>query len=115
MYPPNVHNQLTHLAYNTRTCKSNAVLSHTLIHWRFHLYEWVVDYLDRKEELLSSPQRSLEREKLSAKKRTKYANKVMDRMDAGNEVQRLWNDFHQTLKVARTMKDNDEHPFFGNA
>lgn len=87
-----------------RTCKSNAVLTHTLIHWRFHLYEWVVDYLNQKEELLSNPQKSLEREKMSAKKRTKYANNVVDRMDEEGEVQRLWMDFHQTIRTVREMK-----------
>jgi Domain of unknown function (DUF4211) len=87
-----------------RTCKSNAVLTHTLVHWRFHLYEWVVDYLNRTEELLSNPERSLEREKLSAKKRTKYANKVVDKMDSSGEVQRLWMDFHQNLRVVRETK-----------
>ncbi|KAE8551992.1 hypothetical protein EYB25_005883 [Talaromyces marneffei] len=91
--------------YLGRTCKSNAVLTHTLIHWRFHLYEWVVDYLNHKEELLSNPQKSLEREKMSAKKRTKYANHVVDQMDEDGEVQRLWTDFHQTIRTVREMKD----------
>ncbi|OKL55889.1 hypothetical protein UA08_08941 [Talaromyces atroroseus] len=93
--------------YLGRTCKSNAVLTHTLVHWRFHLYEWVVDYLNRKEELLSNPQRSLEREKLSAKKRTKYANKVVDKMNSNGEVQRLWTDFHQNLRTVREMQKDD--------
>jgi len=75
-----------------------------LIHWRFHLYEWVVDYLNHTEELLSNPQKSLDREKMSAKKRTKYANNVVDRMDEDGEVQRLWMDFHQTLRSVREMK-----------
>ncbi|KAF3402494.1 hypothetical protein DPV78_003971 [Talaromyces pinophilus] len=95
--------------YLGRTCKSNAVLTHTLIHWRFHLYEWVVDYLNHTEELLSNPQKSLDREKMSAKKRTKYANSVVDRMDEDGEVQRLWMDFHQTLRSVREMKD--DRPF----
>ncbi|EED14906.1 conserved hypothetical protein [Talaromyces stipitatus ATCC 10500] len=95
--------------YLGRTCKSNAVLTHTLIHWRFHLYEWVIDYLNVKEELLSNPQKSLDREKLSAKKRTKYANKVVDRMDEEGEVQRLWTDFHQTLRTVREIKDVRYH------
>ncbi|KAJ5219463.1 uncharacterized protein N7498_001562 [Penicillium cinerascens] len=30
-----------------RHCKNKAQLAHTLTHWRFHLNEWVVDYLDR--------------------------------------------------------------------
>lgn len=80
------------------------MLTHTLIHWRFHLYEWVVDYLNHKEELLSDPQRSLDREKMSAKRRTKYANKVVDRMDEDGEVQRLWTDFHQNIRTVREMK-----------
>jgi len=60
----------------------------------------VVDYLDAKEGL-SDPQRSVEREKLSRKKRAKYANGVVDAMDRDGEIQRLWRDFHHTLKAAR--------------
>ncbi|KAH8704118.1 hypothetical protein BGW36DRAFT_404351 [Talaromyces proteolyticus] len=86
--------------YLGRHCKANAVLTHTLLHWRFHLYEWVVDYLDAKEGL-SDPQRSVERDKLSMKKRAKYANKVVDAMDTDGEIQRLWRDFHHNLKAAR--------------
>lgn len=41
---------------------------------------------------------------MSAKKRTKYANGVVDRMDEAGEVQRLWTDFHQTLRSVREMK-----------
>jgi hypothetical protein len=29
------------------------------------------------------------------------ANKVVDTMDKDGEIQRLWRDFHNTLKVAR--------------
>lgn len=78
------------------------MLTHTLLHWRFHLYEWVTDYLDAKEGLLD-PQRSVERENLSRKKRAKNANNVVDRMDADGEIQRLWRDFHHNLKAAREV------------
>lgn len=83
-----------------RHCKGNAVLTHTLLHWRFNLYDWVVDYLDAKEGL-SDPQRTVERENLSRKKRAKMANTVVDTMDKEGEIQRLWRDFHHTLKAAR--------------
>ncbi|CRG83111.1 hypothetical protein PISL3812_00459 [Talaromyces islandicus] len=86
--------------YLGKHCKANAVLAHTLLHWRFSLYEWVVDYLDAKEGLFD-PQRSVERENLSRKKRAKMANNVVDMMDRNGEIQRLWRDFHHTLKAAR--------------
>ena len=33
------------------TCKANAQVAHTLHHWRYHLYQWVKDYLARAGHL----------------------------------------------------------------
>ncbi|KAI1943010.1 hypothetical protein LOZ12_004303 [Ophidiomyces ophidiicola] len=80
-------------------CKSKATMAHTLIHWRFHLNEWVIDYLERKE--LFSDESVLEREHWSVKKRTKYANQVVDSMRQTGETDRLWKDFNLNAKTAR--------------
>jgi hypothetical protein len=73
-----------------------------LLHWRYHLNEWVIDYLENlgilADELI------LQRSRWSQKKLTRYANEVVDTMDAGGEVKRLWRDFHFIVKSARDIK-----------
>lgn len=82
-----------------RHCKSKASMAHTLIHWRYHLNEWVVGYLERIGILENGE--ILNREHWSQKKRTKYANEVVDAMVQAGEVDRLWRDFNLNLKTAR--------------
>ncbi|KAF3894390.1 Transcription factor IIIc-like protein [Trichophyton interdigitale] len=86
--------------YLGRHCKSKASMAHTLIHWRYHLNEWVVGYLERMGILDGSE--ILQREHWSQKKRTKYANEVVDAMVEAGEVDRLWRDFNLNLKTARS-------------
>ncbi|KAL2005468.1 hypothetical protein VTN00DRAFT_2679 [Thermoascus crustaceus] len=86
-----------------RHCKAKATMAHTLIHWRFHLNEWVIDYLTRQG--VFSDARILERSHWSQKRQTKYANEVVDMMVESGEVQKLWRDFHITLKAAREVKE----------
>lgn len=77
-------------------------MAHTLIHWRYDLNEWIIDYLKRKG--IFSDNEILEREHWSQKKRTKYANQVVDDMEEGGEINRLWRDFSTNLKAARETK-----------
>lgn len=90
------------VANQTRHCKTKAIMAHTLIHWRYHLNEWIVDYLQRKG--IFSDAEILERERWSQKRRTKYANQVVDDMDEVAEINRLWRDFNTNLKAAREAK-----------
>lgn len=76
----------------------NARLAHTFSHWRFHLYEWVVDYLD--DHGYCTPARIVERDSYTTKKRRDCANEIVDEMDANGEVARLWRDFEAELNVA---------------
>ncbi|KAJ5578203.1 uncharacterized protein N7459_007167 [Penicillium hispanicum] len=82
-----------------RHCKNKAQLAHTLTHWRFHLNEWVVDYLDRMGHMADAE--VLRRNNLSQKRKTRNAIKVIDRMVAAGEIDKLWRDFHMNLKSAR--------------
>lgn len=82
-------------------------MAHTLIHWRYHLNEWVVGYLERMGILESSE--ILQREHWSQKKRTKYANEVVDAMVEAGEVDRLWRDFNLNLKTARASTVGYSH------
>ncbi|KLJ09989.1 hypothetical protein EMPG_14600 [Blastomyces silverae] len=88
--------------YLGRHCKTKAQMAHTLIHWRYDLNEWIIDYLRRKG--IFSDTEVLEREHWSQKRRSKYANQVVDDMEEGGEINRLWRDFNTNLKAAREAK-----------
>ncbi|OGE56254.1 hypothetical protein PENARI_c003G12288 [Penicillium arizonense] len=85
--------------YLGRTCKGRAELAHTLTHWRYHLNEWVIDYLDGMGHMADDE--ILKRNDMSAKKKTRNANDVLDEMVAGGIVDGLWRDFHISLRSAR--------------
>lgn len=74
-------------------------MAHTLTHWRYHLNEWVTDYLDHQGIL--SDKNILERSHWSQRRKEKYANEVVAMMIETGEIQKLWRDFHLTLKSAR--------------
>ncbi|RJE23927.1 hypothetical protein PHISCL_03743 [Aspergillus sclerotialis] len=80
-------------------CKEMATMAHTLIHWRFHLNEWVVDYLDHKGIL--NDEDILERSHWSQRRKTKFANETLEMMIETGEIQKLWRDFHINLKTVR--------------
>ncbi|KAJ5717162.1 hypothetical protein N7488_002808 [Penicillium malachiteum] len=82
-----------------RQCKHKAQLAHTLTHWRFHLNEWVVDYLERMGHM--TDEEVLRRNNLSQKRKTRNAIKVLGSMITAGEVEKLWRDFHTNLKAAR--------------
>ncbi|PYH68230.1 uncharacterized protein BO88DRAFT_488714 [Aspergillus vadensis CBS 113365] len=82
-----------------RHCKNKATLAHTLTHWRFHLNEWVIGYLEHQGYL--SETRVVERSHWTTKKKTKYAVKAVESMIANGEVKKLWRDFHINLRTAR--------------
>ncbi|KAJ5752931.1 hypothetical protein N7520_009848 [Penicillium odoratum] len=82
-----------------KQCKARAQLAHTLIHWRFHLNEWVVDHLDRMGHMADSE--VLRRNGLSQKRKTRNAIAVLDGMVTTGEVDKLYRDFHMNLKSAR--------------
>lgn len=82
-----------------RHCKDKAQLAHTLTHWRYHLNEWVVDYLERMGHM--SDDEVLRRNDMSQKRKTRNAVEVISQMVEAGEVDKLWRDFHLSLKSAR--------------
>ncbi|KAJ9297368.1 hypothetical protein DTO271G3_4661 [Paecilomyces variotii] len=90
--------------YLGRHCKSRATMAHTLVHWRFHLNEWVISYLEHQG--VFSDEKIIERSHWSVKRQTKYANEVVDSMVETGEVNRLWRDFHINLKAARETTES---------
>ena len=87
-------------------CKKNAVIAHSLHHWRWHLNEWILDWL--KSEGHTSPEKVVERDSWTDKKRTKYANHVVDEMEVSGEIKRLHRDFQNNLNEARDYKVCDD-------
>ena len=85
-----------------RFCKANAETAHALLHWRYHLNSWVLSWLESEDH--TSPEKIIEREKWSVKKRSEYANKVVDGMEEKGEIRALYRDFKINLEAAREAK-----------
>ena len=83
-------------------CKQNAVIGHSLLHWRWHLNDWVVDWL--KNEGYTNSDKVIERENWTTKERTKYANKIVDKMETTGEIGHLHRDFKSILDEAANYK-----------
>ncbi|KAF2762601.1 hypothetical protein EJ05DRAFT_7255 [Pseudovirgaria hyperparasitica] len=82
-------------------CKGNAEIAHTLEHWRYHLNEWIVDWLNYEGYL--APEKIVARDKWSMKKKGKYADRIVDAMAEAtpNEIERLYHDFRTQVNAAR--------------
>ncbi|CAI6341188.1 unnamed protein product [Periconia digitata] len=85
------------------TCKANAEVTHTLLHWRYHLHGWVVGYLEREGHF--KPEQLVKREKWSDRKRFKRANKIVDRMEKDGEIRRLHRLYKQRIDFATEAKN----------
>ncbi len=84
-------------------CKANAEQAHALHHWKFALNELVVQVLEQDGEL--EPQKLVEREKMKRKKRTEYANRVVDNWGATRRIKDLWSDFKNMTGTARGLQE----------
>ena len=85
-------------------CKANAEVSHTLHHWRYHLNSWVVDYLVREGHC--TPEKIIERDSWREKKREKYANKIVDKMEKEGEIKALHRLYKNQVDFAFEAKNN---------
>ncbi|KAI7471815.1 hypothetical protein KC351_g11958 [Hortaea werneckii] len=86
--------------YVGKFCMANARTAHTLNHWRWHLYQWAVMWLTKTGYM--TDEKVVKRDGWSSTKRRKYANKVVDRMEADGVVGDLWKEFRRNLDEART-------------
>ncbi|KAN0106536.1 protein of unknown function (DUF4211) domain containing protein [Hyaloscypha variabilis] len=84
-------------------CKQNAEHAHTLIHWKWHLNDWVVSRLEEEGEC--TPAKLAERDKMNAKQRHKYANKIVDRWQAQDIIKTLYKDFKTQKDTARELRE----------
>lgn len=88
--------------YVGSTCCANAETSHALHHWRYALNQWVLEWLTRRGH--TSAEKIVERERWSTKKRTQYANEVVDGMEDKGEVKMLHKEFKENLQAARDAR-----------
>ncbi|KAL9623397.1 MAG: hypothetical protein Q9160_002290 [Pyrenula sp. 1 TL-2023] len=92
--------------YLGRYCAFNADMTHKLSHWKWHLNDWLLDFLESQDVL--SADSIVAREKLSQKKREDEANTVVDGMEENGEMDRLWRDFKSDKERAREGMEDDQ-------
>ena len=80
------------------TCKANAQVAHTLHHWRYHLYQWVKDYLAREGHLTA--EKLVKRDQWNDKKRQKAAHKIVDGMERDGEIKKLYKLYKEQVEFA---------------
>jgi hypothetical protein len=88
--------------YLGKFCMSNAETAHSLQHWRYHLYEWVVEYLESAG--WNTPKLIVKRDGWSIRKRRKHANKIVDIMEEQGKIKALYSDFKKEIDTARNAK-----------
>src|ERR1035441_9740776 len=71
-----------------RVCKTNAEISHSLIHWKYHLNEWVIAGLEGDGYL--DPEKIVERDRMRLKDRYAYANAAVDLWERNGFIKSLY-------------------------
>ncbi|KIV93552.1 hypothetical protein PV10_04759 [Exophiala mesophila] len=85
--------------YLGRTCAANAQMGHKLTHWKHHLNESLMSYLE--EQGVLSAEAIVAREKINKKKRERQAEHVVESMDSTGMIDELWSAFKCNLEDAR--------------
>ena len=85
--------------YVGKFCMRNARTAHAFTHWKYHLNEWVVDYLKQEDHLTAD--KIVERDGWSTKRKCAYAYEVVDKMEADGEVKALHRDFKNEIETAQ--------------
>lgn len=80
-------------------CAANAQMGHKLTHWKYHLNESVLAYLEKQGVL--SAEAIVARENMNKKKREKEAEAIVDSMGEIGKIEELWKDFQNDLNDAR--------------
>ncbi|KAF2238782.1 hypothetical protein EV356DRAFT_504090 [Viridothelium virens] len=93
-------------------CMRNAQISHALEHWRYHLNEWVIDYL--RDEGYLTPDKIVERDGWKVRKRRNFANSVVDEMEDKGEIKRLYRDYRTEIDSAREARTDAGFARFGS-
>lgn len=85
-------------------CMSNAKTAHALQHWRYHLNEWVVEWVDKHGYSTAKKLEKREKNRKKPKKLRKEANGILDRMVEEGVVKMLWHQFRDTIDEAAHAK-----------
>lgn len=94
--------------YVGRTCCANAETAHALNHWRHSLNQYVLGSLRKKG--LTSDENILQRERWSTKKKSDYADQIVDEMEASGETRTLYKEFKENQQAARNER-NDRYSY----
>ena len=85
--------------YLGRFCAANAGMGHKLTHWKYHLNQALLAYLE--EQGVLSAEAIVAREKLNKKKREKEAENVVDIMQETGVIDEMWRGLQDDLEDAR--------------
>ena len=99
---PSVHRRY----YLGRFCAANAEMGHKLTHWKYHLNESLMAYLE--EQGVLSADAIVARDKMNKKKREKEAENVVDSMEETGVSGEMWKDFENDLNDARLGMEDFE-------
>lgn len=88
--------------YVGKFCYRNCEQAHALGHWRYHLFEWVCEYLEAEGHL--TPDKIVKRDKWRERKRRKYVNRLVDDMNSSGKIKELWREFRSQIDQARDAK-----------
>ncbi|TEY34833.1 hypothetical protein BOTCAL_0609g00020 [Botryotinia calthae] len=80
-------------------CKENAENAHTLIHLKYALNQWVIGSLESQGHL--TIEKLAKRDKMSAKKRQKEVNGIVDKWKEEKEIKELYGIWKQQLETAQ--------------
>jgi hypothetical protein len=89
-----------------RFCAANAEMGHKLTHWKYHLNDSLMAYLESQGVL--SAEAIVAREKMNKKKREKEAETIVDSMDDAGVIDNFWKDFENDLNDARLGMEDFE-------
>lgn len=92
--------------YLGRFCAANADMGHKLTHWKYHLNDNLMAYLE--EQGVLSPEAIVARERLNKKKREREAENIVDIMQETGMIADLWADFENNLNDARLGMEDFE-------
>ena len=94
--------------YVGRTCCANAETGHALHHWRHALNQWVLKWLG--EQGYITAEKIVQRDRWSTKRKSEYANSVVDGMETSGQVKQLYREFKENLQAARDAR-NDQYSY----
>ncbi|RKF59299.1 putative transcription factor iiic-like protein [Erysiphe neolycopersici] len=82
-------------------CKRNAQYSHSLIHWKFALNEWVIDFLSKEGQLTS--EKIMARRMMDSVELDQYANHLVDTWESKSIIKYLYRDWKIQRKIAEEL------------